>query len=40
LPQAATISVNLPKYALDAAATYGAYQLNAPVPDSVFARTR
>ena len=39
LPQAATISVNLPKYALDAAATYGAYQLNAPVPDSVFART-
>jgi hypothetical protein len=36
LPQTETISVSMPKYALDANATYGTYSLDADVPDSVF----
>jgi len=36
LPQTETISVTMPKYALDATATYGTYSVNASVPDSVF----
>ena len=37
LPQSETISVSMPKYALDATAKYGDYSINSPVPDSVFA---
>lgn len=36
LPQSETISVTMPKYDLDANATYGEYSINAAVPDSVF----
>ncbi len=36
LPQSETISVAMPKYSLDATATYGTYAINAPVDDSVF----
>ena len=36
LPQSETIAVSMPKYALDATATYGPYAINAPVADSVF----
>ncbi|MBV8148758.1 MAG: hypothetical protein JO092_06685 [Candidatus Eremiobacteraeota bacterium] len=36
LPQSETISVAMPKYNLDATATYGTYAINAEVPDSVF----
>jgi hypothetical protein len=36
LPQSETISVAMPKYNLDATATYGQYSINAPVSDSVF----
>lgn len=36
LPNRETISVSMPKYALDATATYGTYAVNGPVPDSVF----
>lgn len=38
LPQTETISLSMPKYALDATATYGSYAVNASVPDSVFAQ--
>ena len=37
VPQTETISVAMPKYALDATATYGAYSINVLVDDSVFA---
>ncbi|HEY5348502.1 MAG TPA: hypothetical protein VIJ64_02185 [Candidatus Lustribacter sp.] len=40
LPLQATIAVDLPRYRLDAHATYGSYALNAPVPDSIFARAK
>lgn len=36
LPQTETISVAMPKYSLDATATYGTYSVNTPVADSVF----
>jgi hypothetical protein len=36
LPQRATVAVDMPRYKLDADATYGSYSLNAPVPDTVF----
>jgi hypothetical protein len=36
VPQSETISVSMPKYALDATATYGQYSINTPVNDSVF----
>lgn len=36
LPQAVTIAVDVPRYHLDADATYGTYALNAVIPDSVF----
>jgi hypothetical protein len=36
LPATATVTVDLPKYALDGAVTYGDYALNAPVDASVF----
>ena len=36
VPQSEAISVAMPKYALDATATYGQYSINAPVDDSVF----
>ncbi len=36
LPQSETISVAMPKYSLDATATYGQYSINASVSDSVF----
>lgn len=36
LPQSETISVAMPKYGLDATATYGRYSINVPVADSVF----
>jgi hypothetical protein len=36
LPQSETIAVAMPKYNLDATATYGQYSINAPVSDSVF----
>lgn len=38
LPATESIAVSMPSYSLDAAATYGEYALNAPVPDSVFAK--
>ncbi len=31
-----SIAVSMPQFSLDATAVYGAYALNAPVPDSVF----
>ena len=31
-----TINVSEPKYSLDATAAYGAYQINAPIPNGVF----
>ncbi|MGA7571027.1 MAG: hypothetical protein WCC70_06765 [Candidatus Aquilonibacter sp.] len=34
-----SIEVSMPHYRLDATAAYGAYALNAPVPDTVFGRT-
>ena len=34
LPASETITVTMPSYALDATATYGTYQINAPVPTS------
>ena len=37
LPTSATVSVDMPKYKLDATATYGTYALNAPIDPSVFA---
>ena len=36
LPHTETISVAMPKYALDATAKYGEYAINEPVADSVF----
>jgi hypothetical protein len=36
LPQRAMIAVDMPRYRLDADATYDGYALNAPVPESVF----
>jgi len=36
LPQSETISVAMPKYNLDATATFGQYSINAPVSDSIF----
>jgi len=36
VPQSETISVAMPKFGLDAVATYGPYAINAPVSDSVF----
>ena len=36
LPQTQTISVTMPKYALEAAATYGEYASNAPIPAGIF----
>ena len=36
LPATETISVSMPKYALDATAEYGTYALNVPVSDAVF----
>ena len=36
LPQKQTIAVTMPKYALEATATYGDYALNVAVPDDVF----
>ncbi|MBV8600428.1 MAG: hypothetical protein JO359_02565 [Candidatus Eremiobacteraeota bacterium] len=39
LPQTETIVVTMPKYALDATATYGDYALNVAVPDDVFRKT-
>lgn len=36
LPQHVAIAVNVPRYRLDADATYGSYALNANVPDAVF----
>jgi hypothetical protein len=39
LPSAATIHVDMPKYKLDANATYGTYALNAPVDPGVFTAT-
>jgi hypothetical protein len=35
LPRAATVTVNMPHQQLDAAATYGTYALNAPIPRGV-----
>jgi hypothetical protein len=37
LPQRASVTVDMPNNKLDADATYGAYELNAPIPDGVFA---
>ena len=36
LPATATVAVDMPKYKLDGTVTYGAYALNAAVPDDVF----
>jgi len=36
LPQSETISVAMPKYNLDATATFGQYSINVPVSDSTF----
>lgn len=36
LPQTETISVSMPKYSLDATATYGQYSIGAPISDSIF----
>ena len=36
LPQSETITVSMPKYSLDATATYGEYSVNTPISDSVF----
>jgi hypothetical protein len=40
LPQAASISVDMPRYRFDANATFGSYALNAPVPDTVIAAAK
>jgi hypothetical protein len=40
LPLQATIAVDLPRYRLDAHTTFGSYALNAPVPESIFARAK
>ena len=37
LPHTATVAVNMPKYRLDATATYGRYAVNAPIDEAVFA---
>jgi hypothetical protein len=37
LVKSETIAVSMPQFALDATGVYGAYALNAPVPDSAFA---
>jgi hypothetical protein len=37
-PQTESIAVTMPQFSLTAAATYGTYALNAPVPDSAFAQ--
>ena len=39
LPAAATIAVNMPKYKIEASATYGTYAFNVPIDDAVFAVT-
>lgn len=36
LPRAESLSISMPKYVLDATGRYGDYDLNAPVPQSVF----
>lgn len=36
LPQTESITVNMPKYALDATAKYGDYSINTTIDDSVF----
>jgi len=38
LPQSETISVSMPKYALDAIAAYGSYSIGVPVEDAVFSK--
>jgi hypothetical protein len=40
LPHADAITVEMPKYALDATGKYGEYALNAPVSDSVFSNSK
>jgi hypothetical protein len=37
LPQAESISVVMPRYALDATTRLGNYAFDAPIPDAIFA---
>jgi hypothetical protein len=40
LPATATINVDMPKYKIDASATYGDYDFTTPVDDSVFEQSK